>query len=151
MVIVKNKFVQVIERENQNKECCLNRKETHGIPKMFESLELLDRNLNMEIAGILQRINQIEEEQVLVKRTTSEIQIDVLKQKDEFNRIEVEVIEQMRMANKLLQVHGRKEVKNVNLVKNFISTFEDRFIAILNFNNDNDENQKDQYHLVVLK
>lgn len=67
------------------------------------------------------------------------------------NRIEVEVIEQMRMANKLLLVHGRKEVKNVNLVKNFISTFEDRFIAILNFKNDNDENQKDQYHLVVLK
>ena len=49
------------------------------------------------------------------------------------NRIEVEVIEQMRMANKLLLIHGRKEVKNVNLVKNFISTFEDRFIAIVNF------------------
>ena len=55
------------------------------------------------------------------------------------NRIEVEVIEQMRMANKLLLIHGRKEVKNVNLVKNFISTFEDRFIAIVNFKKDNVE------------
>jgi len=53
------------------------------------------------------------------------------------NRIEVELIEELRIANKLLLIHGRKEVKNQNLVKNLMSAFEDRFIAIVNLKDPN--------------
>ena len=85
--------------------------------------------------------------------------LDELTKPKEFNfkeimvkgsKIEVEIIEEMRMTNKLFLIHARKEVKNQNIVKNLMSAFENRYVGIVNFKDPLATEKKDSYHLVVL-
>ena len=45
-------------------------------------------------------------------------------------RIELEVMERLGV----LLIPSRKEVKNTNLVKNFVHSYEDRYICMVDFN-----------------
>jgi hypothetical protein len=67
------------------------------------------------------------------------------------NRHEVLDIEKLRLTRKLFIVNARKEVKNSSLVRNLVSVYEDRFLAVVNFKNPEVADQKNQYHLVVFR
>ena len=62
------------------------------------------------------------------------------------NRFELEVMDQLG----LLFVPSRKEVKNTKLVKNFVHSFEDRFLCLVDFNQGKSTDKPD-IRLVVLK
>ena len=66
------------------------------------------------------------------------------------SKLEVEMVEELRMTQKLFLIQARKEVKNQNLVKNLMSAYEDRFVGIVNFKDPKEPESKDSYQLVVL-
>ena len=66
------------------------------------------------------------------------------------NKIELEVIEAMGLN----LVPTRKEVKNTSIVRNFISTFEDRHLCLVNLKGQPQktaQSNQNSTHLVVLR
>jgi len=62
------------------------------------------------------------------------------------NRFELDLVEKLG----ILLVPSRKEVKNTKVVKNFVHSYEDRFICLIDFNQ-NQPGKPSDIRIVVLK
>ena len=64
------------------------------------------------------------------------------------NRVETMAMEQLMLQHKIHFIATRKEVKKQSMLKNLLSSQEDRFLCLLDFST---VAQKQHWHLIVLK